>query len=171
MQRQRGVTIASEQYPIFFRQRLIDFDDVVDDRRQIDNFGLQRHFSGVRLGQQQQVVCQAGQPFALFCQQSEDVLILGHAARFLQCHFDRGPHGGQRTAQFVRGVGRKPVDLFVVIGQPVEHVVDRFGELIELVIGSRAGQAGREIFGIQSLCGGDALGDGPQRPASQPQSA
>jgi hypothetical protein len=87
--------------------------------------------------------------------------LLGIPARLGQRDVDGGAHDGQRGAQLVRGVrdeaalgGERAVEAF-------QHVVERVGELLELVLGAGEGQPLPQVL-VRGAAGG--LGDGPHRP-------
>jgi len=75
-----------------------------------------------------------------------------------QGHVQRGPHGGQRGTQLVRGIGDEPALRGEGAIQPSQQPVDSVAEFLELVV--RAGQ--RQPL-VQVLLG-DALGGGGHLP-------
>jgi hypothetical protein len=85
----------------------------------------------------------------------------GIPARLGQRDVDGGAHDGQRGTQLVRGVrdeaalgGERAVEAF-------QHVVERIGEFLELVLGAAQGQPLSQVL-VRSAASG--LGDGPDRP-------
>src|SRR5262249_58992763 len=84
---------------------------------------------------------------------------------------DASSQCGQRCAKLVGGVGGEAADLAERVLQPLEHLVQRLGEPVQLVTGALPGNPARQVFG------GDATGaerhgvDGSQRTPCQEQAA
>ena len=74
-------------------------------------------------------------------------------------HLDQGPVDRQRGAQLVRGVGDEPALAVEGAVQPLQHGVERVGQLLDLV--ARAGQ--RDPL-VQPAAGAVGPGD-PPRPS------
>src|SRR5690349_871769 len=126
--------------------------DVLDQVVEVD---LDARRGGARLGpgQEQQVVDEPAQPVDVDQDVVADRLPVAEALSYLQLYAD----AGQRAAQLVSRVGDECPLPGSGPRQPVDHVVQRDREAMDLVVRGRYGQT---LLGVGA---GDPFGPGPER--------
>ncbi len=144
---QAQAAFAQQADVAVFRQRLVELQQRVDFRAQVQGLAAGRQQAVVGLGQQQHVVDHRGEPFQLLEVAVQGLAIILQRAWAGQYHLGLGQQTGERGAQLVGDVGGERREALEGFFQARQHGVQLAGQPAQLLWHPAGVEAGGEGVG------------------------